>query len=91
MRDGLFQHAWPTPASYYRLPIVSVGTVFLAFLLLDPIENFFAVNGNIFRRIHTDPYLVSFDTQHGYRYIVTDHQGLTHSSRKYQHACNSLF
>ena len=38
-----------------------------------------------FRRIHPDSYLVSIDTENGYRNFVSDHQALTHSSCQNQH------
>jgi len=57
-------------------------SVLLILLRLDPVVDFFPVNGNIPRRVYTDPDLVSLDTEYRDGNFITDHQRFTHSSRK---------
>jgi hypothetical protein len=67
-----------------------VGTVLLVLLVLDARIDLFPVNRNVLGRIHPDPDLIPFHTQHGDGDVVTDHQGFSNSSRKYQHLVNLL-
>jgi hypothetical protein len=46
----------------------------VATFLLDALIDFFAMHGNVFRRIDSDPYLITFDAEHRDVHIVTDHQ-----------------
>ena len=41
------------------------------------------MNGNFFGRINPYTNLIALNTQHRYRNIITDHQGLTHSTCQY--------
>ena len=54
-------------------------------LVLDALENFFAMDGNALGGIHADTHLVSLDAQYGDGHFLTDHDGFPDSSRKNQH------
>jgi hypothetical protein len=61
-------------------------------LSLDSIIDLFPMHRYIFRSTHSDPDLVAFDAQDGYRHLVTDHQSLADPTSQYQHidVLNSL-
>ena len=50
-----------------------VRTVFLLVLGLDSVVNFFPVNLDVSRGVHSDPDLISLNTKHGYRDFIADH------------------
>src|SRR5580692_7999751 len=75
----------------FRFALALAFRVALALLLaLDALVDFFAVDGNILRRVDADPYLVALHTQDGHGDIVTDHHSLTDPSRQYEHSSSSL-
>jgi len=51
----------------------------LLFFFLDTLVYFFAMHGNILWRIDSYPYLITFNAQNGYRYVIPDDQRLTHT------------
>ncbi|KQN64773.1 hypothetical protein NV64_02810 [Erwinia sp. B116] len=55
-------------------------TRWLSFFGLNTLINFFAMHRNFFRGVHTDTNLVTFNTQHSYSHLITDHEGLTNST-----------
>ena len=50
-----------------------VCAVFLLFLGLDSFVDFFPVNLDFTRGVHSDPDLISLNTKDGYRDFITDH------------------
>jgi len=52
---------------------------------LDALVNFFAVHRYVFGRIDADTHLVTFHTQDGNAYFITNHQSLTNSTSQNQH------
>jgi hypothetical protein len=59
---------------------------FFAFLFLDALVNFFAVHGNLFRRVNANAHLITFNAQHGDSDFVTHHQGLSDPASQNQHS-----
>ena len=49
-------------------------------LALDALVDLFAVHGNAFGRVDTDPHLITLDPQNSDRHFVSDHHGLTDPS-----------
>ena len=60
-------------------------------LAVDALIDFFAVNGDIFRRIDADAYLSTLHPDDGHGDIVADHQPLAHFPCQYQHGRSSAF
>jgi hypothetical protein len=54
-------------------------------LVSNALEDFFAMNDNVLRRIDADAYLSALHSDDGHSDVVTDNHRLTYPSRQYQH------
>jgi hypothetical protein len=52
---------------------------------LDTLEDLFPMDGNVLRCIDANSHLIALHPKDGDGDIVTDHHGLTHPSRQYEH------
>jgi hypothetical protein len=57
---------------------------------LDALIDFFAMHGNILRRVNANAHLISLDAEHGHGDQVADHQGFAYSASEDQHFANLL-
>src|SRR5580704_16270361 len=61
------------------------GNFFAALFALDALVDFFAMDGDILRRVDADPDLVSFDPQNRDGHIISDHDGLDDAPCENEH------
>jgi len=62
------------------------GRTLVGPLGLDTFKNLFTVHGDIFRRVDTHTHLIALDAEYRDRDFLTDHDGLSDSSRENEHA-----
>ena len=59
---------------------------FFVLLFLDPQVDFLTVHGHFLGRVHPNPYLVSFDAEHGHGdFAVANYQALCAPTSQNQH------
>src|ERR1700733_9412552 len=57
----------------------------LSLFQANALEDLFTMHGHILGRVHSDAYLVAFDTQHCDRDLATDHEGFVGTACQDQH------
>jgi hypothetical protein len=57
----------------------------LAVLAFDALEDFFAVNGNVFGGVDTDANLITLDAENGHTHRIANHQGFADAAGQNKH------
>jgi hypothetical protein len=56
---------------------------------LDALIDFFAMDGDVLRRVDPDAHLIALHAKNGNRHVVPDHYRLANASGQYQHNARS--